>query len=77
MRGKQKGTFLKVLNRIKKYWFYLGVSLLLTMIAVAGTLYLPILTGKAVDHIVDKGMVDFEGLFVIFKSMIMFIAITA
>ena len=77
MRGKQKGTFLKVSNRIKKYWFYLGVSLLLTMIAVAGTLYLPILTGKAVDHIVDKGMVDFEGLFVIFKSMIMFIAITA
>ena len=77
MRGKQKGTFLKVLNRIKKYWFYLGVSLLLTMIAVAGTLYLPILTGKAVDHIVDKGMVDFEGLFVIFRSMIMFIAITA
>lgn len=77
MRGKQKGTFLKVLNRIKKYWFYLGVSLLLTMIAVAGTLYLPILTGKAVDHIVDKGMVDFEGLFLIFKSMIIFIAITA
>lgn len=77
MRGKQKGTFLKVLKRIRKYWFYLGISLLLTMIAVAGTLYLPILTGKAVDHIVDKGMVDFEGLFVIFKSMIMFIAITA
>lgn len=77
MRGKQKGTFLKVLNRIRKYWFYLGVSLLLTMIAVAGTLYLPILTGKAVDHIVDKGMVDFEGLFLIFKSMIIFIAITA
>lgn len=77
MRGKQKGTFLKVLNRIRKYWFYLGVSLLLTMIAVAGTLYLPILTGKAVDHIVDKGMVDFKGLFVIFESMIIFIAITA
>lgn len=77
MRGKQKGTLLKVLNRIKKYWFYLGISLLLTMITVAGTLYLPILTGKAVDHIVDKGLVDFEGLFVIFKSMVIFIAITA
>ena len=77
MRGKQKGTLLKVLNRIKRYWFYLGVSLLLTMIAVAGTLYLPILTGKAVDHIVDKGLVDFEGLFLIFKSMVIFIAITA
>lgn len=77
MRDKQKGTFLKVLNRIKKYWFYLGVSLILTMAAVAGTLYLPILTGKAVDCIVEKGLVDFESLFGIFKTMIVVIAITA
>lgn len=77
MRGKQKGTLLKVLNRIKKYWFYLGISLILTMVAVAGTLYLPILTGKAVDCIVEKGLVDFESLFVIFKTMIVVIAITA
>ena len=77
MRGKQKGTLLKVLNRIKKYWFYLGVSLILTMAAVAGTLYLPILTGKAVDCVVEKGLVDFEGLFAIFKTMIVVIAITA
>lgn len=77
MRDKQKGTLLKVLGRIKKYWFYLGVSLILTMAAVAGTLYLPILTGKAVDCIVEKGLVDFESLFVIFKTMIVVIAITA
>lgn len=77
MRGNQKGTLGKVLNRIKKYWFYLGVSLILTIVVVAGTLYLPILTGKAVDYIVDKGLVDFEGLFVIFKSMVTVIAITA
>ena len=77
MRGKQKGTLLKIVNRIKKYWFYLGVSLILTMAAVAGTLYLPILTGKAVDCIVEKGLVDFEGLFAIFKTMIIVIGITA
>ena len=77
MRGKKTKTIRKVLHRIKKYWFYLGVSLVLTMIAVAGTLYLPILTGKAVDHIVDKGLVDFEGLFAIFKNMLVFIAVTA
>lgn len=77
MRDKQKGTLLKVLGRIKKYWFYLGVSLILTMAAVAGTLYLPILTGKAVDCIVEKGLVDFESLFGIFKTMIVVIAITA
>ena len=77
MRGTQKGTLLKIVNRIKKYWFYLGVSLILTMAAVAGTLYLPILTGKAVDCIVEKGLVDFEGLFAIFKTMIIVIGITA
>lgn len=77
MKGKQKGTLLKVLNRIRRYWFYLGVSLILTMAAVAGTLYLPILTGEAVDCIVEKGLVDFEGLFIIFKTMIIVIAITA
>ena len=77
MRGKQKGTLLKIVNRIKKYWFYLGVSLILTMAAVAGTLYLPILTGKAVYCIVEKGLVDFEGLFAIFKTMIIVIGITA
>lgn len=77
MRGKQKGTLLKIVNRIKKYWFYLGVSLILTLAAVAGTLYLPILTGKAVDCIVEKGLVDFEGLFAIFKTMIIVIGITA
>lgn len=77
MRGKQKGTLLKIVNRIKKYWFYLGVSLILTMAAVAGPLYLPILTGKAVDCIVEKGLVDFEGLFAIFKTMIIVIGITA
>lgn len=77
MRGKQKGTLLKIVNRIKKYWFYLGVSMILTLAAVAGTLYLPILTGKAVDCIVEKGLVDFEGLFAIFKTMIIVIGITA
>lgn len=77
MSRKKTKTLKMVLNRIKKYWFYLGVSLVLTMIAVAGTLYLPILTGKAVDHIVDKGLVDFKGLFVIFKSMLIAIAVTA
>lgn len=77
MRGKQKGILKKVLGRIRKYWFYLGVSLLLTIAATACTLYLPILTGKAVDCIVEKGLVDFEGLFGIFKTMVLVIAATA
>jgi ATP-binding cassette subfamily B protein len=77
MEKGQKSTLLKVLGRIKKYWFYLIVSLLLTIITVASTLYLPILTGKAIDYIVEKGMVDFGGLFDILKVMGVMIAITA
>ena len=52
----KKSTLLKILSRIKKYWFYLAVSLILTIVTVAGTLYLPILTGRAIDQIIEKGI---------------------
>lgn len=77
MGEKQKSTIGKVLKRIKRYWFYLIVSLILTLITVASTLYLPILTGKAIDQIVEKGLVDFEGLMGILKVMGIMIAVTA
>ena len=50
----KKSTLLTILSRIKKYWFYLAVSLILTIVTVAGTLYLPILTGRAIDQIIEK-----------------------
>lgn len=77
MEGRKKSTILKVLDRIKKYWFYLAVSLILTVITVASTLYLPILTGNAIDHIIEKGLVDFAGLGEILKVMGVLIAVTA
>lgn len=73
----KKSTLLKILSRIKKYWFYLAVSLILTIVTVAGTLYLPILTGRAIDQIIEKGMVDFAGLSGILKMMGIMIAVTA
>ena len=76
-KHNQLGTLKKILARIKKCWFYLAISLLLTVITVAGSLYLPILTGKAIDHIVDKGLVDFGGLWGVLKIMGIVIAITA
>ena len=76
-KQNQLSTLKKILVRIKKYWFYLAVSLLLTVITVAGSLYLPILTGEAIDHIVDKGLVDFGGLWGVLKVMGIMIAITA
>lgn len=44
---------------------------------VSGTLYLPILTGRAVDQMVEQGMVDFEMLFSLLRSMGVVILITA
>lgn len=74
---KQKGTLKKVLRYIKKYWLYLALSVLAALVTVALTLYLPILTGDAIDLVVAKGHVDFPGIFVILKKMAVVIIITA
>ena len=73
----QKATVLKVLQYIKKYWVYLAISILMAALTVTLTLYLPILTGQVIDLIIDKGMVDFAGVFKILKKMAVAIAVTA
>ena len=76
-RSDQKATVLKVLQYIKKYWIYLALSVLMAALTVILTLYLPILTGRVIDLIIDKGMVDFPGVFQLLKKMAVAIAITA
>ena len=76
-QGGQKATVLKVLQYIKKYWIYLALSILMAALTVTLTLYLPILTGRVIDLIIDRGMVDFPGVFQILKKMAIAIAITA
>ncbi len=73
----RKETVGKVLVYIKKYWFYLAVSIVAASVTVALTLYLPVLIGAAVDLIVGKGQVDFEGIFALIKKMTVVILITA
>lgn len=58
--GSQKGTLKKVLRYIKKYVLILAVSLVLAAAVVVLTLYVPILTGQAIDAIVSQGNVDFD-----------------
>lgn len=72
----QKETLYKVLRYIKKYWFYLILSLLLAMFTVALTLYIPILSGDAIDNIVGKDRVDFNAVFAICKKIALAIALT-
>lgn len=54
------GTLTKVLKYIKRYGFFLAASLVLAAVTVVLTLYVPILTGDAIDEIVGPGRVDFE-----------------
>ena len=68
---------MKVLRYMRPYWFYLAVSLLLAGVTVALTLYLPKLTGRAIDHIIAQGAVDFSGIFAILRLMGAVILVTA
>lgn len=73
----QKETIFKVLNYIKKYWLIVALSLILAALTVLSTLYIPILTGDAVDLIVDKGLVDLPGIFKIMKQIAVVMILTA
>jgi len=75
--AKQAETLKKVLHYIRKYWIYLVLSIVAAAVTVAFTLYLPILTGNAIDLILAKGLVDFPGIFAILQKMAVVILITA
>lgn len=76
-RNKQKDTLIKVLRYIKKYWFYLGISVIMATLTVILTLYLPILTGRTIDLIIAEGFVDFAGIMEILLQMAVIIGLTA
>ncbi len=73
----QKGTIKKVLAYIKKYNAFLALSILLAVVSVALTLYVPILIGKAIDLIVAKGQVDFSGIMKYLVEIAILVGITA
>ncbi len=84
MMGKEKNgnkgqmqTMKKVLQYIRKYWFFLICSILCAAVTVTLTLYIPILTGDAIDYILEPGKVDFTMLFAILKKMVIVILLTA
>ncbi len=77
LTNEDKSTIGKVLRYIKKYYVFLIISILLAAVTVACTLYVPILTGNAIDLIIDEGFVDFDGIISIIKTMIAVIIIGA
>lgn len=77
-KDKQKETLVKVLRYIKPYGFFLGLTIFMAVVSVAFTLYLPILTGDAVDMLSQIGTEGFwPGLFAILRKMAVVIVLTA
>lgn len=75
--SKMMITLKKVLIYIRKYWLMVGLSLILAAATVILTLYIPILTGDAVDLLLGKGEVDFAAVFLIMKKIAAAMAVTA
>lgn len=67
-KTNNKATMKRVLKYIRKYTPALVLSLLLAGLTVLLTLYIPILTGNAVDLIIGKGQVDMPGIFSIYEK---------
>ena len=58
----QAATLKKVIHRLGRYRIFLVFSILLATVSVALTLYIPKLTGHAVDYVIGKGKVNFPGV---------------
>ncbi len=76
-RQGQLATLKKVLHYMKHYIPLFVLSVILATVSVALTLYFPILTGRAIDLILAKGRVDFDGIIALAKQGVIVIAITA
>ena len=58
----QAATLKEVICRLGRYRIFLVFSILLATVSVALTLYIPKLTGHAVDYVIGKGKVNFPGV---------------
>ena len=65
------------MKHIRRYWFAVAMSLVLAAVTVVLTLYVPILTGEAVDLMIDKGLVDMPGILAILKKIAIAMVLTA
>jgi len=77
-KSTQMAALKRVLQYIRKYWLLVGLSLILATVTVVLTLYVPVLTGDAVDALLGgKGAVDFAVVFSMMKKIALAIAVTA
>lgn len=70
-------TLKKIFKYAKRYTPLFVLSIIFATITVVTTLYLPILTGNAIDYIVELGKVDFVTISMFIKQGIVIMAVTA
>ncbi len=59
---REDGTLSRVLSLIRPYWFLVLLSVLTAAVSVIGQLYIPILTGRAIDRMTAAGSVNPPGI---------------
>lgn len=74
---KNKKTINRVLKLIRPYTYLVVSILVLAAVTVAATLYSPILIGKGVDCMIDKGLVSFPDLKLVLLQLAVVTAISA
>lgn len=73
----RKETLKKVLSYLGHYRTYLFASIVLSIVTVAFTLYIPKLSGKAIDVMLSKGNVDWTAVMHIVTQIIIFTILTS
>lgn len=73
----QKETMARIMKYVQGYWFYLFISIVMATLTVLLTLYFPILSGRAIDQIIDTHRVDFLALYPILERMAIVVMGTA
>ena len=79
-RQKRQGQLAalgRVLRYIRPYWGYLVLSLLTAALSVGTQLYVPILSGDAIDRMIGQGAVDVAGVVSICRNILLTIGVTA
>lgn len=74
---RNKSILKKVLSYVGRYKYFSFVSLLFAVLSTALTLYVPVLVGRAIDHIIDKNNVDFDAITKILIQIVVIVLVAA
>ncbi len=71
-----KDTMKKLWKYLSAHWPLIFLSIFMAALTVVGTLYVPILVGRAIDHIIGKGQVDFPAIIKILMTGVIAVVFT-